>query len=142
MPLFVVGFSFFRCFRKIIALYATREESSPNIDRCTLCAVNCVQSRYFVLLFCLLVCVFVYSLQLKKFFFQCFFFFSCICLFITTLISSYFFAWPSHSARLSLLFLSGCALSFFHNYFLLLNDSTFLYQEHNKDCRCLIVVAM
>ena len=32
---FLVVFSFFRCFRKIMAVYVTREESSPNIDWCT-----------------------------------------------------------------------------------------------------------
>ena len=52
--------------------------SSPNIDWCTLYAANCVQSRCFVLLLCLFVCVFVYLLQLKYFFFVCF----CVHLFI------------------------------------------------------------
>ena len=49
-----------------------------NIDWCTLYAANCVHSRCFVLLLCLFVCVFVYLLQLKYFFFVCF----CVHLFI------------------------------------------------------------
>ena len=69
-----------------------------------------------------------YSLQL-------YFFFVCLCvhLFIhNKLISSYFSAWPSHSARLDLLFLSGCALLF--SQLFTFNVFALLYQENNKDC--------
>ena len=45
--------------------------------------------------------------------------FVCICLFITTLISSYFPAWPSHSARLAFAISEWlCSLSFTIIYFL------------------------
>ena len=64
--------------------------------------------------------------------------FVCICLFITTLISSYFPAWPSHSARLAFAISEWlCSLSFTIIYFY---DSTLLYQEHNKDCCVLFVM--
>ena len=63
---------------------------------------------YMQLIVCTAVALF-YSLQLIYFFFVCL----CVHLFIhNKLISSYFSAWPSHSARLDLLFVSGCALFF------------------------------
>ena len=60
------------------ALQHSLQSSSPNIDWCTLYAANCVDSRFFVLLLCLFVCVFVYLLQLIYFVFVCL----CVHLFI------------------------------------------------------------
>ena len=60
----------------------------------------------------------------------------CIFLFITTLISSYFSEWPSHSALLAFAISEWpCSLSFTIISFY---DSTVLFQKHNKDCFCLL----
>ena len=40
---------------------------------------------------------------------------------MTTLISSYFSAWPSHSARLAFAISEWLCSLFFHNYFLLMS---------------------
>ena len=115
-----------------MAVYVTREESSPIIDWCTLHAANCVHSRCFCpasLFIRLCICLFITT--------YIYFFFVCLCVHLVIynkLISSYFSAWSSHSGRFNLLFLSGCAL-FFHSY-LLLMSLHFSYQEHNKDCCC------
>ena len=61
--------------------------------------------------------------------------FVCICLFITTLISSYFSAWPSHSARLAFAISEWLCYLFFYKCFLLMSLH-FSYQEHSKDCCC------
>ena len=99
---------------------------------CTLLVRIYLQVLIGVLYMQLIVCtavVFFYSLQLMYFFFVCL----CVHLFIhNKLISSYFSAWPSHSARLDLLFLSGCALLF--SQLFTFNVFALLYQEHNKDC--------
>ena len=92
-----------------------------------------MHSRCFVLLLCLFVCVFVYLLQLKYFFFLCF------CFLIRTLISSYFPAWPSHSARLAFA-ISKWLCSLFFSQLFTFYDSTLLYQDHNKDCCVLLYV--
>ena len=70
-----------------------------------------------VLLLCLFLCVFVDLLQLKHFFFVLFF--VCICLFITTSISSYLSTRLSHSVQLAFAIFEWLC-SFFHNYFLLI----------------------
>ena len=44
----------------------------------------------------------------------------CICLFITTLISRYVFAWPSNLARLAFAVSEWLCSLFFRNYFLLM----------------------
>ena len=64
-----------------------------------------------VLLLCLFLCVFVDLLQLKHFFFVLLF--VCICLFITTSISSYLSTRLSHSVQLAFaIFEWLCSLSF------------------------------
>ena len=120
-------FSFFRCLRKIMAVYVTREQSSPNINCCTLYAANCVLSPCFVLHLCLFVCLCLLFITAQIFSLSVF----CVHLFITTLISNYFSPLPSHSARLAFAVSKWLYPPFFHNYFLLLKDSTLLYQEHN-----------
>ena len=117
--LFVVVFSYF--FVVLVILWL-----------CTLLVRSHLQLLIGVLYMQLIVCTAValfYSLQLIYFFFVCL----CVHLFIhNKLISSYFSAWPSHSARLDLLFLSGCALLF--SQLFTFNVFALLYQEHNKDC--------
>ena len=85
-----------------------------------------------VVLSCFIVYFFVYLLFYYSLYISSLCVFECICLFITTLISSYFSAWPRHSVRLALaIFAWLCSLFFF-----LLMSWHFLYQEHNKDCCC------
>ena len=85
-----------------------------------------------VVLSCFIVYFFVYLLIYYSLYISSLCVFECICLFITTLISSYFSAWPRHSVRLALaIFAWLCSLFFF-----LLMSWHFLYQEHNKDCCC------
>ena len=82
-------------------------------------------------------CLFVYSFVYLfiytawKFFLSVSFY---VHLFITTLTCSYFSACPSHSARLAFAiseWLYSPSFTIISFYFLLLNDSTLLYQEHN-----------
>ena len=96
---------------------------------CTAVALSCFFVYSFVYLFN------YYSLNI---FSLCVFVCIIICSFITTLISNYFPARPSHSPRLILLFLSGCALFLWQLF--TFYDSTLLYQEHNRDCCVLLYV--
>ena len=95
------------------ALQRSLQSSSPNIDWCNFYADNCVHSRFFVLLLCL----FVYLLIYYSLYISCLCVFVSICLFITTLISSYFSAWPSHSARLALAISEWLCSPFFSQLF-------------------------
>ena len=95
---------------------------------CTAVALSCFFVYSFVYLFI------YYSLNI---FSLCVF--GCICLLITTLISSYFLAWPSHSARLAFA-ISKWLCSLFFSQLFTFYDSTLLYQDHNKDCCVLLYV--
>ena len=70
-------------------------------------------------------CFFVYSFVCSFIYYSLYIcslcLFVCIWLFITTLTSSYFSAWPNHSARLAFAISEWLCSLFFHNYFLLMS---------------------
>ena len=88
-----------------------------------------------VVLSCFFVYSFVYLFIYYSLFISSLCVFVCICLFMTTLISSYSSARPSHSARLAFAISEWLCYLFFHNCFLLMSLH-FSYQEHNEDCSC------
>ena len=62
----------------------------------------------------------------------------CICLYITTLISSYFSAWPSHSAQLAFAISEWlCSLSFTIIY-QLMNEAEYLMKKERWERRVLL----
>ena len=74
-----------------------------------------MHSRCFVLLLCLFVCVFVYLLQLKYFFFVCF----CVHLFIYNNFDFYLLSRMAQPlSAISFCYFRVAVLSFFHNYLL------------------------
>ena len=89
-----------------------------------------------VVLSCFFVYSFVYLFIYYSLYISSLGVFVCICLFITTLMSSYFSAWPSHSARLAFAISEWLCTLFFSQLFPFNVLTHFLYQKHNKDCCC------